>query len=52
MPMRIWVRNTDSLPGQRLSSYAILIMNAAVWLLDKAFPRKRFGEVKTKKEAA
>ena len=33
-------------------SYAILIMNAAVWLLDKAFPRKRFGEVKTKKEAA
>ena len=33
-------------------SYAILIMNATVWLLDKAFPRKRFGEVKTKKEAA
>ena len=33
-------------------SYAILIMNAAVWLLDKAFPRKRFGTVKTKKEAA
>ena len=31
-------------------SYAILIMNAAVWLLDKAFPRKRFGEVKEKKE--
>ena len=33
-------------------SYAILIMNAAVWLLDKAFPRKRFGYVKPKKEAA
>lgn len=33
-------------------SYAILIMNATVWLLDKAFPRKRFGVVKTKKEAA
>ncbi len=33
-------------------SYAILIMNAAVWLLDKAFPNKRFGAVKTKKEAA
>ena len=33
-------------------SYVILIMNAAVWLLDKAFPRKRFGTVKTKKEAA
>ena len=33
-------------------SYAILIMNAAVWLRDKAFPRKRFGAVKTKKEAA
>ena len=33
-------------------SYAILIMNATVWLLDKVFPRKRFGEVKTKKEAA
>ena len=32
-------------------SYAILIMNAAVWLLDKAFPNKRFGTVK-KKEAA
>ncbi len=32
-------------------SYAILIMNAAVWLLDKALPNKRFGEVKTKKEA-
>ena len=31
-------------------SYAILIMNAAVWLLDKAFPPKRFGEVKEKKE--
>ncbi len=31
-------------------SYAILIMNAAVWLLDRAFPRKRFGEVKEKKE--
>ena len=33
-------------------SYAILIMNATVWLLDRAFPRKRFGAVKTKKEAA
>ncbi len=33
-------------------SYAILIMNATVWLLDKAFPRKRFGVVKEKKEAA
>ena len=33
-------------------SYAILIMNATVWLLDKAFPRKRFGYVKPKKEAA
>ena len=33
-------------------SYAILIMNATVWLLDKAFPRKRFGFVKPKKEAA
>lgn len=33
-------------------SYAILIMNATVWLLDKAFPRKRFGAVKAKKEAA
>lgn len=33
-------------------SYAILIMNATVWLLDKAFPRKRFGAVKQKKEAA
>jgi len=33
-------------------SYAILIMNATVWLLDKAFPRKRFGAVKKKKEAA
>ena len=33
-------------------SYASLIMNATVWLLDKAFPRKRFGVVKTKKEAA
>jgi electron transport complex protein RnfD len=32
-------------------SYAILIMNAAVWLLDKALPNKRFGAVKTKKEA-
>ena len=31
-------------------SYAILIMNAAVWLLDKALPGKRFGEVKEKKE--
>ena len=33
-------------------SYAILIMNATVWLLDKALPQKRFGAVKTKKEAA
>ena len=33
-------------------SYAILIMNATVWLLDKACPRKRFGAVKTKQEAA
>ena len=35
-------------------SYAILIMNATVWLLDKAFPRKRFGyrREKTEKEAA
>ena len=33
-------------------SYAILIMNAAVWLLDKAFPRRRFGYTKPKKEAA
>ena len=33
-------------------SYAILIMHANVWLLDRAFPRKRFGAVKTKKEAA
>ena len=32
-------------------SYAILIMNAAVWLLDKALPNKRFGAVKEKKEA-
>ena len=32
-------------------SYAILIMNAAVWLLDKALPNKRFGAVKAKKEA-
>ncbi len=32
-------------------SYAILIMNATVWLLDKAFSGKRFGEGK-KKEAA
>ena len=31
-------------------SYAILIMNATVWLLDKAFPNKRFGAVKEKKE--
>ncbi len=30
-------------------SYAILIMNAAVWLLDKALPPKRFGAVKEKK---
>ena len=30
-------------------SYAILIMNATVWLLDKALPRKRFGAVKEKK---
>ncbi len=33
-------------------SYAILIMNATVWLLDKALLQKRFGAVKTKKEAA
>lgn len=33
-------------------SYAILIMNATVWLLDKAFPRRRFGVVKTKKKEA
>ena len=34
-------------------SYAILIMNATVWLLDKAFPQKRFGVLKKKeKEAA
>lgn len=32
-------------------SYAILIMNATVWLLDRAFPRKRFGTGK-RKEAA
>lgn len=32
-------------------SYAILIMNATVWLLDKALPNPRFGVVKTKKEA-
>ena len=31
-------------------SYAILIMNATVWLLDKALPNKRFGAVKEKKE--
>lgn len=31
-------------------SYAILIMNATVWLLDKALPAKRFGAVKEKKE--
>ena len=31
-------------------SYAILIMNATVWLLDKAFPAKRFGVLKEKKE--
>ena len=31
-------------------SYAILIMNATVWLLDKALPQKRFGYVKQKKE--
>ena len=30
-------------------SYAILIMNATVWLLDKAFPPKRFGAVREKK---
>ena len=31
-------------------SYAVLIMNATVWLLDKALPNKRFGAVKEKKE--
>jgi electron transport complex protein RnfD len=31
-------------------SYAILIMNATVWLLDKALPPKRFGAIKEKKE--
>ena len=31
-------------------SYAVLVMNATVWLLDKALPNKRFGAVKEKKE--
>ena len=31
-------------------SYSILIMNATVWLLDKAFPGPRFGVVRAKKE--
>lgn len=46
----VFIRYFGSYPEG--TTYAILIMNSVVWLLDKACPRKRFGYVKPARKAA